>query len=139
MSYTPNSPTSNISPFDVGKITGTTDPKFNTLNVNWLSMSGNNIVANNSISYYSEACFSPDNNQYGLVRVAYDGNTSNYHLMGLQYPESSNPGAGGATRGDDVAIHFGNTHYPYFNYQGSSIANAQDVNRANIKIIRIEI
>jgi len=138
MSYTPNLRSSDISPFDVGKISGTTDPKFNTFNVNWLSMSGNNIIADNSITYYSEACFSPNNNQYGLSRITYDGNTSNYHLMGVQLPESSNAGAGTSYRGDDVAIHFGNTHYPYYDYTGA-ISTEQDVNRANIKIIRIEI
>ena len=139
MSYKPNlTPSSNISPFDVGKISGTTDPKFNTFNVNWLSMSGNNIVADNSVLYYSEACFSPNSNSYGLLRVSYNSDTSNYHLMGVQYPESSDAGAGGATRGDDVAIHFGNSHYPSYNYSGSA-STVQDVSRSNIKIIRIEI
>ena len=138
MSYTPNLRSSDVSPFDVGKISGTTDPKFNTFNVNWLSMSGNNIIADNSITYYSEACFSPNNNQYGLCRVTYDGNTSNHHLMGVQLPESSNSSAGTSYRGDDVAIYFGNAHYPYYDYTGA-LSTAQDVNRANIKIIRIEI
>jgi len=137
MSYTPNLSSSDLSPFDVGKISGTTDPKFNTFNVNWLSMSGNNIVASNNISYYSEACFSPNNNQYGLCRVNYDGNTSQ-HLMGVQLPESSNSSAGTNVRGDDVAIHFSNTHYPYYDYT-SALSTAQDVSRANLKIIRIEI
>ena len=137
MSYTPDSPSSNISPFDVGKITGTTNPTFNTFNVNWLTMSGNNIVGNNNISYYSEACFSANNNQYGLGRVTYSGNTR-YYLMASQLPESSNTGAGGLSRGDDVAIYFGNSHYPYYDTAGS-MNTTQDVNRANLKIIRIEI
>ena len=42
-----------VSPFDVGKITGTTNATFNTFNVNWLSMSGNNIISSDSSSYYS--------------------------------------------------------------------------------------
>jgi len=137
MSYTPNLSSSDVSPFDVGKISGTTDPKFNTFNVNWLSMSGNNIIADNSVSYYSEACFSPNNNSYGLCRVNYNGNAS-HHLMGVQLPESNSSNAGTNVRGDDIAIHFGNTHYPFYDYTGS-LSAAQDVSRANLKIIRIEI
>lgn len=138
MSYTPNTPSSNISPFDIGKISGTTNPTFNTFNVDWLSMSGNNIIADNSVSYYSEACFSPNNTSYGYSRIAYSGHTSDYHLMGIIMPESTNSSAGGASRSDDVAINFGNSHYPYFEY-AASYSLPQDVNRANMKIIRIEI
>ena len=53
-------------------------------------------------------------------------------------PESSNAGAGDYVRSDDIAIHNGNSHYP--KYQNSlSITLAQDVSRANMKIIRVEI
>ena len=104
MSYNISTPAANISPFDVGKISGTTDPKFNTFNVNWLSMSGDNINSEDSASYYSEACFSANNNSWGIGRIAYTGFTSDIYLMGSQYPESGNSGAGGTSRGDDIAI-----------------------------------
>ena len=138
MSYNISTPAANISPFDVGKITGNTNPLFNTVNVNWISLSGNNLVSEDSESYYSEACFSSNNNAYGLGRVTYSGNTSTYYLMASQLPESSNVGAGGTSRGDDVAIHFGNSHYPYYN-ASASMTTTQDVDRANLKIIRIEL
>ena len=138
MSYNISTPAANISPFDVGKITGNTDPKFNTVNVNWISLSGNNLVSEDSTPYYSEACFSSNNNLYGLGRVKYSGNSSDYYLMASQLPESSNTGAGGTSRGDDIAIHFGNSHYPYYNIS-ASMTTTQDVDRANLKIIRIEL
>ena len=94
-----------VSPFDVGKITGTTNATFNTFNVDWLSLNGNNIISNDNTSFYSEANFSPDNNSYGIARIVYDGNTTNLHLMGQNLPESSNTGAGTWVRSDDVAIH----------------------------------
>ena len=127
-----------ISPFDVGKISGTTNATFNTFNVNWLSLSGNNILSTDNSSYYSEACFSPDSNTYGLARVHYSGNTSNLHLMGCNMPESSVTGAGAYIRSDDISIHSGNSHYP--KYQNSvSITLTQDVTRANMKIIRVDL
>ena len=130
--------TREVSPFDIGKITGTTNATFNTFNVNWLSMSGNNILSSDSSSYYSEAAFSPNSNDYGLARVHYDGNTSDFYLMGCNMPESSNAGAGSKVRSDDVAIHSGNSHYP--KYQNSlAITLSQDVSRANMKIIRIDL
>ena len=138
MSYNISTPAANISPFDVGKISGTTDPKFNTVNVNWISLSSNNLVSEDSTSYYSEACFSANSNQYGLGRVTYTGNSSDYYLMGQQIPESSNIGAGGTSRGDDVAIHYGSSHYPYYN-ASAAMTTTQDVDRANLKIIRIEL
>lgn len=137
MTYT-NKSIREVSPFDVGKITGTTNATFNTFNVDWLSMSGNNIISSDSSSYYSEAAFSPNSNDYGLARVHYDGNTSNLYLMGINMPESSNSGAGSYVRSDDVAIHNGNSHYP--KYQNSlAITLTQDVSRANMKIMRVEI
>ena len=127
-----------VSPFDVGKITGTTNATFNTFNVDWLSLNGNNIISNDSNSFYSEACFSPNSNTYGLARVHYDGNTSNYYLMGSNMPESSNPGAGSYIRSDDVAMHSGNSHYP--KYQNDvAITLTQDISRANMKIIRVDL
>jgi len=138
MSYNISTPAANISPFDVGKITGNTDPVFNTVNVNWISLSGNNLVSEDSTAYYSEACFSADNNGWGLGRVKYSGNSSDYYLMSSQLPESGNTGAGGTSRGDDIAIHFGNSHYPYYNIS-ASMTTTQDVDRANLKIIRIEL
>ena len=90
-------------------------------------------------SYYSEACFSANNNSYGLGRVKYSGNSSDYYLMSSQLPESSNTGAGGTSRGDDVAIHYGSSHYPYYNIAASFSSTSQDVDRANLKIIRIEL
>ena len=39
---------------------------------------------------------------------------------------------------DDIAIHFGNSHYPYYN-ASASMTTTQDVDRANLKIIRIEL
>ena len=138
MSYNISTPAANISPFDVGKITGSTSPVFNTVNVNWISLSGNNLVSENSESYYSEACFSSNNNLYGLGRVTYSGNTTKFYLMASQLPESSTSGAGGTSRGDDIAIHFGNSHYPYYN-ASASMSTTQDVSRANLKIIRIEL
>lgn len=137
MTYT-NKSVRDVSPFDVGKITGTTNATFNNFNVDWLSMSGNNILSTDSSSYYSEACFSPNSNSYGLARFHYDGNNSDLHLMGCNMPESSNVGAGAYSRSDDVAIHSGNSHYP--KYQTSvSISLAQDVSRANMKIIRVDL
>lgn len=137
MTYTSKS-TREVSPFDVGKITGTTNATFNTFNVDWLSMTGNNILSSDSSSYYSEACFSPSSNAYGLARFHYDGNTSDLYLMGCNMPESSNGGAGSYTRSDDVAMHSGNSHYP--KYQNSvSITLSQDVSRANMKIIRVDL
>jgi len=138
MSYNISTPSANISPFDVGKITGNTNALFNTVTVNWISLSGNNLVSEDSKSYYSEACFSANSNSYGLGRVTYNGNSSDYYLMASQIPESSNVGAGGTSRGDDVAIHFGNSHYPYYN-ASASMTTTQDVDRANLKIIRIEL
>jgi hypothetical protein len=127
-----------VSPFDIGKISGTTDATFNTFNVNWLSLSGDNILSSDNSSYYSEACFSPNSNAYGLARIHYSGNTSNLHLMGSNMPESSITGAGASVRSDDIAIYNGNSHYP--KYQNSlSITLAQDVERANMKIIRIDL
>ncbi len=138
MSYNISTPAANISPFDVGKITGNTNPVFNTVNVNWISLSGNNLVSEDSESYYSEACFSANNNSWGLGRVTYSGNSSDYYLMASQLPESHSSGAGGTSRGDDIAIHFGNSHYPYYN-ASASMTTTQDVDRANLKIIRIEL
>ncbi len=138
MSYNKMTPAANISPFDVGKITGNTNAIFNTVAVNWISLSGNNLVSEDSESYYSEACFSANNNSYGLGRVTYSGNSSDYYLMASQLPESTTSGAGGTSRGDDVAIHYGNSHYPYYN-ASASMSTAQDVGRANLKIIRIEL
>jgi hypothetical protein len=101
-------------------------------------MNGNNILSSDSSSYYSEACFSPNSNTYGLARVHYDGNTSNLYLMGCNMPESSNTGAGAYVRSDDIAIHSGNSHYP--KYQNSiAITLTQDVSRANMKIIRVDL
>lgn len=137
MTYTKKT-TREVSPFDVGKITGTTNATFNTFNVEWLSLSGNNIISNDSDSYYSEACFSPNSNAYGLARLHYSGNTSDGHLMGCNFPESSNATAGSYTRSDDIAIHSGNSHYP--KYDTSLVINlAQDVSRANMKIIRVNL
>jgi hypothetical protein len=137
MTYT-NKSIREVSPFDIGKITGTTNATFNTFNVDWLSMSGNNILSSDSSSYYSEAAFSPNSNVYGLARVHYDGNNSDLYLMGCNMPESSNSGAGSLVRNDDVAIHNGNSHYP--KYQNSlAITLTQDVSRANMKIMRVEI
>ena len=128
----------NTSPFDVGKISGTTNPSFNTFDVDWLTISGNNILSNDSTSFYSEAAFSPNSNSYGLARVHYDGNTSNLHLMGCNFPESSSSGAGSYVRSDDIAIHSGNSHYP--KYQNSAaITLTQDISRANMKIIRVDL
>ena len=138
MSYILNTSNENISPFDIGKISGTTNPTFNTFNVNWLSMNGDNIDSDDDISYYSEACFSADTNTYGIARITYSGNTSNYHLMGCQLPESSYTSVGGVSRGDDIAIHFGNSHYPNYSV-AASMTTSQDVARANLKIIKIEI
>lgn len=124
----------NFSPFDIGKISGTTNPTFNTFNVDWLSTSGNNIVCENG-NFYSEAVFSPNSNTYGLARIHYDGNSIDYHLMGSNFPESSNSGAGAWCKSDDVAMHIGSSHYPkYQNYLALSLN--QDVSRANLKIIR---
>ena len=139
MSYNKMTPAANISPFDVGKITGSTSPVFNTVSVNWISLSGNNLISEDSESYYSEACFSANNNSYGLGRVTYNGNTTKFYLMASQLPESSTVGAGGTSRGDDIAIHFGNSHYPYYNASASFTSTSQDVSRANLKIIRIEL
>tara|TARA_B100001059_G_C17769721_1_gene547661 strand:+ start:819 stop:1232 length:414 start_codon:yes stop_codon:yes gene_type:complete len=137
MSYINNN-VREVSPFDIGKISGTTNATFNTFNVDWLSLSGNNILSSDNSSYYSEASFSPNSNVYGLARVHYDGNTSNLHLMGCNMPESSHYNAGAYVRSDDIAIHNGNSHYP--KYQNSlSITLTQDVSRANMKIIRVEI
>jgi len=127
-----------VSPFDVGKITGTTNATFNTFNVDWLSLNGNNIISNDSDSFYSEANFSPDNNQYGIARIVYDGNTTNLHLMGQNLPESSNTGAGTRVRSDDVAIHYSNTHWPKYD-NNTAISLSQDISRANLKIIRTDI
>ncbi len=138
MSYNKITPAANISPFDVGKITGSTMPIFNTVNINWISLSGNNLISEDDEPYYSEACFSSNNNGYGLGRVTYTGNSSKYYLMASQLPESSTSGAGGTSRGDDIAIHFGNSHYPYYN-ASASMSTTQDVDRANLKIIRIEL
>ena len=137
MSYINNN-VREASPFDKGKISGTTNATFNTFNVNWLSLSGNNILSIDNSSYYSEACFSPNSNSYGLARVHYDGNTSDLYLMGCNMPESSEASAGGFRRSDDIAIHSGNSHYP--KYQNSlAISLTQDVARANMKILRIDL
>jgi len=138
MSYNISTPAANISPFDVGKITGNTNPLFNTVNVNWLSLNGNFLVSEDDESYYSEACFSSNSNAYGIGRVKYSGNSSDYYLMSSQYPESSNSGAGGTSRGDDIAIHYGDSHYPYYT-TAAAMTTTQDVDRANLKIIRIEL
>lgn len=127
-----------VSPFDVGKITGTTNATFNTFNVDWLSLNGNNIISNDNTSFYSEANFSPDNNSYGIARIVYDGNTTNLHLMGQNLPESSNTGAGTWVRSDDVAIHYSNTHWPKYD-NNTAISLSQDISRANLKIIRTDI
>lgn len=137
MTYT-NKSIREVSPFDVGKITGTTNATFNTFNVDWLSMSGNNILSSDSSSFYSEAAFSPNSNSYGLARVHYSGNNSDLYLMGSNMPESSNSSAGSYVRSDDVAIHSGNSHYP--KYQNSlAITLTQDVSRANMKIMRVDL
>ena len=138
MSYNISTPSANISPFDVGKITGNTNALFNTVTVNWISLSGNNLVSEDSKSYYSEACFSANSNSYGLGRVTYSGNSSDYYLMASRLPESANTGAGGTSRGDDVAIHYGSSHYPYYN-ASAAMTTTQDIDRANLKIIRIEL
>ena len=127
-----------VSPFDVGKITGTTNATFNTFKVDWLSLNGNNIISNDNTSFYSEANFSPDNNSYGIARIVYDGNTTNLHLMGQNLPESSNTGAGTWVRSDDVAIHYSNTHWPKYD-NNTAISLSQDISRANLKIIRTDI
>ena len=127
-----------VSPFDVGKITGTTNATFNTFNVDWLSLNGNNIISNDNTSFYSEANFSPDNNSYGIARIVYDGNTTNLHLMGQNLPESSNTGAGTWVRSDDVAIHYSNTHWPKYD-NNTAMSLTQDISRSNLKIIRIDI
>tara|TARA_Y100001970_G_C13771828_1_gene620873 strand:- start:23 stop:433 length:411 start_codon:yes stop_codon:yes gene_type:complete len=126
-----------VSPFDVAKITGTTNPTFNTFNVDWITLNTNDLDASDG-NYYSEAAFSPNSNAYGLSRVHYDGNSTNYHLMGMNIPESNNTSAGGLQRGDDTAIYYGSSHYP--KYQGyGAMSVAQDVDRANLKIIRITL
>ena len=137
MTYT-NKSIREVSPFDVGKITGTTNATFNTFNVDWLSLNGNNIISNDNASFYSEANFSPDNNSYGIARIVYDGNSTNLHLMGQNMPESSNTGAGARVRSDDVAIHYSNTHWPKYD-NNASISLSQDISRANLKIIRADI
>ena len=125
------------SPFDVAKITGTTNPTFNTFNVDWITLNTNDLDSSDG-SFYSEAAFSPNSNSYGLSRTHYDGNTTGYHLMGNNMPESNTHGAGGTQRGDDIAIHYGNSHYPkYQNYVAMTVN--QDVSRANLKIIRITL
>ena len=125
------------SPFDVAKITGTTNPTFNTFNVDWITLNTNDLDASEG-NFYSEACFSPDSNAYGFSRIHYDGNTNSQHLMGMNLPESSNSSAGGSSRGDDTTIHYGNSHYPKYDYT-SGISISQDVSRANLKIIRITL
>ena len=125
------------SPFDVAKISGTTNPTFNTFKVDWITLNTNDLDALEG-NFYSEATFSPNSNSYGLSRIHYDGNSTGYHLMGNNMPESSNSSAGGTQRGDDSAIHYGNSHYPkYQNYVSMTVT--QDVDRANLKIIRVTL
>lgn len=125
-----------ISPFDIGKISGTTNPTFNTFNVDWLEVDANNNIICNDETFYSEAAFSPDSNPYGISRVHYEGNNTNLHLMGCNFPESSYIEVGTLVRGDDIAIHNGNSHYP--KYQSElAIDTLQNIDRANLKIIRI--
>ena len=125
-----------VSPFDIGKISGTTNPTFNTFNVDWLEVNINNQIECDDETFYSEAAFSPDSNPYGISRVHYEGNNTDLHLMGCNFPESAYAGVGTAVRGDDIAIHNGISHYP--KYQNiASLNTSQNVDRANLKIIRI--
>ena len=138
MSYTPQT-FDIVSPFDIVKInSGSTI--FTLFNVDWLSLnSSTDLEADDNTSFYSEAHFSPNSNSYGISRVHYDGNTSDLYLMAAIMPVSpSGTNAGGYSRGDDVAIHNGTSHYPKFqNYAAMSIV--QNVSRANLKIIRVTL
>ena len=138
MSYTPQI-FNIVSPFDVAKISAN-QSHFSLFNVDWISLNNTtDIEADDSSSFYSEAHFSPNNNSYGISRVHYDGNTSDYYLMASIMPvAAAGTNAGGYGRGDDIAIHNGTSHYPKFqNYLAMSIA--QNVDRANLKIIRVTL
>ena len=135
MSYTPQT-FDIVSPFDVAKISGN-QSYFSIFNVDWLSLNNTtDIEADDSTSFYSEAHFSPNSNSYGLSRVHYDGNTSDFYLMGCIMPVSTYyTNAGGLARGDDITIHNGTSHYPK-TLQSAGMSIAQNVSRANLKIIR---
>ena len=128
-----------VSPFDVAKISSG-QAYFSIFNVDWLSLNNvTDIEADDSTSFYSEAHFSPNFNNYGLSRVHYDGNTSDFYLMGCVMPVAAYyTNAGGLVRGDDVTIHNGTSHYPKFK-ENAGMNLAQDVSRANLKIIRVTL
>ena len=138
MSYI-NKAKNDQSPFDIVKISGnntySSTTVFDTPSVSWLSFdsSSKEIVCNDN--FYSEACFSPNSNTYGIGRVTF-GVSNKYYLRGYILPESSVSGAGGRSRGEDVAINYDNSALAYYD-QLSSFNEAPNTTRSNMKVIKL--
>ena len=138
MSYI-NKAKNDQSPFDIVKISGnntySSTTVFDTPSVSWLSFdsSSKEIVCNDN--FYSEACFSPNSNAYGIARVTY-GISEKYHLRGYILPESNNSSAGSLSRGDDIAINYGSSCKAYYDLT-ASFNEAPNVNKSSMKVMRL--
>ena len=129
---------SGVSPFDIAKISGNnssgTTNVFDTVTKPWASFNSSSKAIETSSTVYSEAMHSPASNTYGLARTGVSG--ASPHLQGQIIPESSVSGAGGVSRGDDVAIHFGTSHLSV--YLWSVAFNvAADTTTSHMKLIRM--
>ena len=140
MSYIQRSATNaNISPFDVGKMSGNTAVGsyqiFDTFNASWLSLNTSTGVISADTAFFTEACFSPNSNTYGNSRVG-NSSGSTLHTAGQIMPESSSSSAGGSGRGDDIAYYYSASQYPTWLYAGNT-ATAPDTDLTHIKVMRL--